>query len=138
METVTETRAEGHTRTTAALTALVRGVNAAGTSFQAMADRAKAAGLPLSKPYFQKLATGAVTTSPTEPRLRAIAAGTGRPLRVVQEAAALQYLGYEASGLAGYDEDTRVIVAHLAGMTPAARRRWRVMIEAADQITDQE
>ena len=115
------------------LSRLVREVNDAGISYQQMADRARAAGHALSKPYFQKMATNAVTAAPTPDRLRALAAGLGKPLPVVQRAAAVQYLEYQATELAGYDEDVRVIVAHLAGMEKAERRRWQAMIEADER-----
>jgi endonuclease/exonuclease/phosphatase family metal-dependent hydrolase len=115
------------------LSRLVREVNDAGVSYQQMADRAKASGHTLSKPYFQKMATNAVIAAPTPDRLRALAAGLGKPLSVVQRAAAVQYLEYQATELAGYDEDVRVIVAHLAGMEKGERRRWQAMIEAAER-----
>lgn len=118
------------------LSRLVREVNddGRGVSFQKMADRAEAAGFPLSKPYFQKMATNSVTTAPTPDRLRGIAAGLEKPLPVVTRAAAIQYLNYQATELAGYDEDIRVIVAHLAGMEKVERRRWQAMIEADERV----
>lgn len=118
-----------------ALSRLVREANddGRGASYQLMADRAAAAGHPLSKPYFQKLATNAVTQAPSPDRLRGIAAGLQRPLSIVQRAAAIQYLDYQATELAGYDEDIRVIVAHLAGMEKGERRRWQAMIEADER-----
>lgn len=117
------------------LSRLVRDVNddGRGVSYQLMADRAEASGYPVSKPYFQKLATNSVTTAPTPERLRGIAAGLEKPLPVVQRAAAIQYLDYQATELAGYDEDIRVIVAHLAGMGKSERRRWQAMIEADER-----
>lgn len=119
-----------------ALSQLVRDVNTTGRSFQGMADHAAKRGYEISKPYFQKLAAGNVTTAPSADRLPAIAAGLGVPLTVVQRAAALQYLDYRATELSGYDDDTRIIVAHLAGKAPADRRRWRAMIEAEDSVKD--
>lgn len=119
------------------LSRLVREVNDEGVSFQQMSDRAAAEGRELSKPYFQKLATNSVTTAPTPARLQAIAAGLRKPLAVVQRAAAIQYLDYQATELAGYDDDVRIIVAHLAGMKPKAKKRWRAMIEAAEQAEDE-
>lgn len=102
-------------------------------SYQEMADQAERAGHPVSKPYLQKLGTNAVTTAPSPERLRGIAAAIRRPLAVVQRAAAIQYLDYQATELSGYDDDTRVIVAHLAGMGPSEKRRWRRMMEADEQ-----
>ncbi|MFB6568280.1 hypothetical protein [Streptomyces noursei] len=118
------------------LSRLVREANDAGASYQQLADRAidPETGEQLSKPYMQKLATNAVTTAPNASRLRAIAAALRQPLTVVQRAAAIQYLDYRATELSGYDDDVRVIVAHLAGMTPASKRRWRAMIEAVENV----
>ncbi len=119
-----------------ALSKLVRDVNKAGASFQDMANRARERGHSISKPYFQKIATGNATTAPSAEMLKAIAAGLRLPLRIVQRAAAIQYFSYEATELSGYDDDTRIIVAPLAGKSPADRRRWRAMIEAEDRIKD--
>jgi hypothetical protein len=118
-----------------ALSSLVREVNESGVSLQQMADRAvdPKTGTTASKPYFQKLAANTVTTAPTPERLGAIAAGLRKPLGVVQRAAALQFLDYRATELAGYGEEVRIIVAHLAGKSPAEVRRWRRMIEASEQ-----
>lgn len=118
-----------------ALSRLVRELNDAGDSYQRMADRAvdPETGETLSKPYFQKLATNAVTTAPTPARLRAIAAGLRKPLGMVQRAAAIQYLDYRATELSGYDDEVRVIVAHLAGMEKSERRRWLAMMEASER-----
>lgn len=122
---------------TDALSKLVRDVNGTGVSFQGMSDRARQRGYSISKPYFQKLAAGNATTAPKAEVLPAIAAGLGTPLPIVQRAAAIQYLDYRATELSGYDDDTRIIVAHLAGKNPADRRRWRRMIEAEDSATDE-
>ena len=40
---------------------------------------------------------------------------------------------YEATELAGYDEEVRIIVGHLAGKTKAELMRWRYMIEAEER-----
>ena len=118
------------------LSRLVREINDSGVSFQKMADQARGTGETLSKPYFQKLAAGNVTTPPTAERLQAIADGLRQPLRVVQRAAAEQYMDYRSTELSGYDDETRIIVAHLAGMNPSERRRWRRMMEAAERDPD--
>lgn len=122
------------------LSRLVREANDDGASYQQLADRAidPQTGEQLSKPYMQKLATNAVTTAPNAARLRAIAAGLRKPLAVIQRAAAVQFLDYKATELSGYDDDVRVIVAHLAGMTPASKKRWRAMMEAVESVTDDE
>lgn len=115
------------------LSRLIREAHAE-VSYQEMAFRSERAGSPVSKPYLQKMATGATATAPTPDRLRGIAAATRRPYPVVQRAAAQQFLDYRATELSGYDDDVRVIVAHLAGMGPTDRRKWRRMIEAAEQV----
>ncbi|MFC8156343.1 hypothetical protein ACFUO0_20210 [Streptomyces cinereoruber] len=98
-----------------------------------MADQASAAGYSISKAYMQKLATNNVTTAPSPERLEAIASAIGRPLALVKRAAAIQWLRYDATELSGYDDDVRIIVAHLAGMDRPDVRRWRAMIEAAER-----
>jgi hypothetical protein len=115
------------------LSQLVRQVNAEGVSFGKMEQRASAAGYPVSKPYFQKMATNAVATAPDPDQLAGLAAGLGFPEKIVKRAAAVQYLQYEATELSGYDDDVRIIVAHLAGMEPKDRRRWRAIIEADER-----
>jgi hypothetical protein len=122
------------------LSRLVREVNEAGVSFQKMADRAidPKSGTTLSKSTFQKMASGNVANSPGETELIAMAVGLGKPLRVVQRAAAIQYLGYRAVELSGYDQETRTIVAYLAGMDPRARRRIRRIVEAMEAEDDDE
>lgn len=119
-----------------ALSKLVRDVNKGGDSFQDMANRAKTRGHQISKPYLQKLAAGNATTAPSSEMLKAIAAALHLPVRIVQRAAAIQYFQYEATELSGYDDEVRIIVAHLAGKSPADRRRWRRMIEAEDRADD--
>lgn len=115
------------------LSRLVREVNDAGTSYQDMADRAAAAGHQISKPYMQKIAANNVTTPPNGARLEAIAAALGKPVSLVKRAAAIQWLAYDATELSGFDDDVRIIVAHLAGMDRPDVRRWRAMIEAAER-----
>jgi hypothetical protein len=40
---------------------------------------------------------------------------------------------YEATELAGYDEEVRIIVGHLAGKSKAELMKWRYMIEAEER-----
>lgn len=116
------------------LSRMIREANAeGGLPFQRMADRAAEAGVSLSKSYFQKLSINAVPTPPTPDRLHAIAAALRQPLNVIQRAAAAQWLDYRSTELSGYDDDVRVIVAHLAGMKKGELKRWRAMIEAVEQ-----
>lgn len=120
-----------------ALSQIVREVNESGVSYQDMADRAERAGFPGSKPYFQKLGTNQAKTAPKAEMLKGIAAGLDRPLRVIQEAAAVQYLQYETRELAGYGDDVKVIVAYLAGKSEAEVHRWRALIEADERARRQ-
>ncbi|MER8042738.1 hypothetical protein [Streptomyces sp. NPDC094032] len=115
------------------LSRMVREANDSGASYQDMADRAAGAGHSISKPYMQKIATNNVASSPSEDRLEAIAAAIGKPIALVKRAAAIQWLGYDATELSGYDDDVRIIVAHLAGMEPKDRKKWLAMIEAAEK-----
>jgi hypothetical protein len=106
-----------------------------GDSYQRIADRAvdPDSGETVSKPYLQRVVKNPPANPPTVPMMKAIAAALGKPFERVQAATAKQWLMYEATELAGYDEDTRIIVAHLAGQSPADKRRWRRMIEADEQ-----
>jgi hypothetical protein len=70
--------------------------------------------------------------------MRALAAALGKPYRRIQEAAAKQWLQYEATELAGYDADVRIIVGHLAGQSKAEVRQWLAMIEAAERVKREE
>lgn len=121
--------------TLGALSQLVQDANDRGLSYQDMADRAvdSGTGTRYYKQSLQKLVRNPPTNPPTPAQMQAIANGIGRPLRIVKAAAAKQWLLYEATELSGYDEDTRIIVAHLAGQSPAEKRRWRRMIEADEQ-----
>ncbi|MFJ4637503.1 hypothetical protein ACIP69_18000 [Streptomyces hygroscopicus] len=118
------------------LSRLVREANDVGLSFGQMEKQAERSGYPVSKTYFQKMASNAVTRAPTPDTLRGMAEALRHPLAVVQRAAAVQYLDYRATELSGYDDDVRIIVAHLAGMKPGEKRKWRAMIEAAEQVED--
>ncbi|MFC9247792.1 hypothetical protein ACFT7S_28400 [Streptomyces sp. NPDC057136] len=120
------------------LSQMVREANDAGASYQDMADRSEAAGQPISKPYFQKLATNAVTSAPSKERLKGIAAGLDKPLQLVKRAASRQFLDYEGRELSNFSDDARVIVSHLAGMSAEDTRRWRAMIEADERARQQE
>lgn len=119
------------------LSQLVRRVNDSGTSYQEMSDRAAAAGWPVSKPYFQKLATNAVAKAPDREQVPGIAAGLGLHVQVVKRAAARQYLDYEGRELTSFSDDVRIIVSHLADMSDEDARRWRAMIEADERARRQ-
>jgi hypothetical protein len=123
-----------------ALSRLVQNANDSGISYQQMADKASRVipGLSLTKQYFQKLVKMPPVSPPNPDQMEAIAAALGIPGRRVKEAAAEQWLNYEATELAGYDEDVRIIVGHLAGKTKAELRRWRAMIEADERAQREE
>lgn len=118
-----------------ALSRLIQEANDGGLSYQEMANRAFDTGTDtrLHKQALQKLVRTPPVNPPSIAQMRAIANAIGRPLRHVQEAAAAQWLEYEATELAGYDEEVRIIVGHLAGKSKADLLRWRMMIEADER-----
>lgn len=116
-----------------ALSRLVADANDSGVSYQDMAERSAAIGAPLTKQYFQKLVKTPPVSAPHPVQMKAIARATDSTLRRVQEAVAEQWLEYEATELAGYDEEVRIIVGHLAGKPKTELRRWRAMIEADER-----
>lgn len=118
------------------LSRLIQEVNDSGDSYQRMADRAVDATTGdrlIVKQYLQKLAKRPPAKAPTEKELRGIALATRQPLRLVQKAAAEQYLGYVATELSGYGDDVRRIVGHLESMSQDEVARWRAMMEAAER-----
>lgn len=118
-----------------ALSRLIQEANDRGLSYQEMADRAvdPESGTRLVKQALQKLVKTPTVNPPSIEQMRAIANAINRPLRQVQEAVAKQWLQYEATELAGYSDEVRIIVAHLAGKSPEDLRRWRYMIEAEER-----
>lgn len=118
-----------------ALSQLIQEALDKGDSYQRIADRAldPETGETVSKPYLQRVVKNPPTNPPTVPMMRAIAAALGKPFARIQEATAKQWLQYEATELAGYDAEVRIIVAHLAGKSPQELRRWRYMIEAEER-----
>ncbi|MFF4644905.1 hypothetical protein [Streptomyces sp. NPDC001389] len=119
----------------AALSRIIQEALDEGFSYQQIADRSvdPVTGTRVSKQYLNKLVKTPPANAPSAAQLQAIAVGIRRSERRVKEAAAEQWLGYEATELAGYDEDVRIIVGHLAGKSKAELRQWRAMIEAAEQ-----
>lgn len=118
-----------------ALSQLIQEALDQGDSYGKLADRAidPDTGETVSKPYLQRVVKNPPVNPPTPPMMRAIAAALRVPLRRVQEATARQWLLYEATELAGYDAEVRIIVGHLAGKSPEELRRWRYMIEAEER-----
>jgi hypothetical protein len=118
-----------------ALSRLIQEAQESGLSYQDMANRAvdPDTGTRLVKQALQKLVKNPPVNPPLLPQLKAIANGTGLPLRRVKEAAADQWLEYEATELAGYGDEVRIILGHLGGMSPQEQRRWRAMIEADER-----
>ncbi|NUP53419.1 MAG: hypothetical protein HOW97_39775 [Catenulispora sp.] len=117
------------------LTEMVLEANRRGLSYMDMAKRSvgPTGEKGMSKPWFQKLATGKVATAPSGPELEAVARGIGSPVRLVKEAAAQQWLEFESFELSGYDDDMRHIIVRAAAMDPRERRRLRVMLDAAEE-----
>lgn len=118
------------------LSEMVAAVQRAGTSYAKMAaDSVGPNGeRGMSKAWFQRLATGGLLTAPKAEELEAVARGIKRPVRLVQAAAASQWIGWESVELSGYDEDMRHIIIRAAAMDPRERKRLRVMLDAAADI----
>ncbi|MFD5294720.1 hypothetical protein ACFWJU_05885 [Streptomyces mutabilis] len=117
-----------------ALSKLIKDANDAGITYQEMEDRGRdPQGKTLPRQWYQKLVKTPPVNPPSYEQQVAISNATGRPLRHVQEAAARQWFQYEATELAGYDEEVRIIVGHLAGKSKVELMRWRMMIEAAER-----
>lgn len=118
-----------------ALSRLIQDANFRGLSYQKMSDRAvdPESGTRLSKPYLQRLVAKPPANAPSPAQMRALAAALRVPERRVKAAAAEQWLEYEATELAGYNDDVRIIVSHLGNMPESELRRWRAMIEADDR-----
>ncbi|MFF9624216.1 hypothetical protein [Streptomyces griseosporeus] len=118
-----------------ALSQLVQDALVSGTSLRRLGERAvdPESGQAISWQYFQKLVKNPPASPPDPVQMRALAAALNKPYRRIQEAAAHQWLQYEATELAGYDEEVRIIVGHLAGKSKAELMRWRYMIEAEER-----
>lgn len=72
--------------------------------------------------WISKLERGESTDAPSAPVLRALHVGLSLPLRVLQEAAAAQYLDME-SFIWSQDRTTRVLAARIEEMTDEERRQ---------------
>lgn len=118
-----------------ALSQLIQDVNNRGLSYSKMSARAvdPETGIKLSKPYLQRLVVNPPANAPSPAQMRALAVALGASIRRIKAAAAEQWLEYEATELAGYNDDVRIIVSHLAGMPESELRRWRAMIEADER-----
>lgn len=118
-----------------ALSKLIQEALDKGDSYQRLADRAidPETGETVSKPYLQRIVKTPPVNPPTPPMMGAIAAALGKPLWRIKEAVAKQWLLYEATELAGYDAEVRIIVGHLAGKSKAELMKWRYMIEADER-----
>jgi hypothetical protein len=118
------------------LTDMVLAAQRSGASYAKMARDSigRAGERGMSKAWFQRLATGGLLTAPKPEELEAVARGIGKPIRLVKEAAASQWLEWESVELSGYDDDMRHIIIRAAAMEPRERRRLRAMLDAADQV----
>lgn len=123
-----------------ALSQIIQDANDRGLSYAKMAERAidPASDTRLSKPYLQRLVTNPPANSPSTKQLKALANALNVSERRLKAAAAAQWLEYEATELAGYNDEVRIIVGHLAGMPEAELRRWRAMIEADERARREE
>ncbi|WP_229900406.1 helix-turn-helix domain-containing protein [Streptomyces capoamus] len=79
--------------------------------------------------WISKVERGESTDAPPAAVLRALAAGLSLPLRVLQEAAAAQYLDLE-SFVWSQDRTTRVLAAHIEEMTEEERRQLADIAES--------
>lgn len=118
-----------------ALSRLIQEANDRGLSYQEMAERAvhPETGTRYYKQNLQKLVKNPPSNPPTVPQMHALANAIGKPFRIIQAAVAEQWLQFEATELAGYGDELRIIVAHLAGQPESEKRKWRMMIEAAER-----
>lgn len=118
-----------------ALSRLIQDANDRGLSYQKMADRAidTESNTKLSKAYIQRLVGNPPDKAPDRGQRAALSNALGVSLRRIKAAAAAQWLEYEATELAGYNDQVRIIVGHLAGMDESELRRWRAMIEADER-----
>jgi transcriptional regulator with XRE-family HTH domain len=123
-----------------ALSQIIQDANDRGLSYAKMAERAvdPTSDTRLSKPYLQRLVTNPPANSPSTKQLKALANALNVSERRLKAAAAAQWLEYEATELAGYNDEVRIIVGHLAGMPEAELRRWRAMIEADERARREE
>lgn len=121
--------------TLGALSRLIQDANDRGLSYAKMSERAvdPESGTKLSKPYLQRLVRKPPANPPSIEQMRALAIALRLSERRVKAAAASQWLEYEATELAGYNDEVRIIVGHLGGMPEAEARRWRAMIEADER-----
>lgn len=92
----------------------------------------------MSRAWFQRLAVAGLLTAPKPEELEAVARAIGKPERLVKEAAASQWLGWESVELSGYDDDLRHIIVRAGAMDPRERRRLRAMLDAADAVDREE
>jgi len=117
-----------------ALSQLIQDAIDRGDTYGKMAARARdpESGETVSKGYLNDIVIKPPANPPSANKLGAIAAALGKPPERVRAAAAKQWLRYEATELAGYNEEVRIIVARLAAKSVGEARRWRMMIEADD------
>lgn len=121
--------------TLGALSQLIKDANDRGLSYAKMSTQAvdPETGTRLSKPYLQRLVGNPPDKPPNREQRIALSNALGVSLRRVKAAIAEQWVEYEATELAGYNDDVRIIVGHLAGMPESELRRWRAMIEADER-----
>lgn len=84
---------------------------------------------PVKFGWLSKLERGEPTEAPSPAVLRALHVGLSVPLRVLQEAAAAQYLEME-SFIWSQDRTTRVLAAHIEEMSEEERQQLADIAEA--------
>lgn len=83
----------------------------------------------VTKDTWSKIQRGVLPGAPTAEELEWMARAIHRPVDVLREAAAIQYLGYRPVHLSGYDDDTRRIIVQTVALPPGERRKVRVWLE---------
>ncbi|MFF7130051.1 helix-turn-helix domain-containing protein [Streptomyces sp. NPDC008240] len=103
-----------------------------GLSVRALADQSvdpETGEQPFKFGWVSKLERGGSTDAPSASALRALSAGLSLPLRVLQEAAAAQYLDME-SFVWSQDRTTRVLAAHIEEMSDEERAQLADIAES--------
>lgn len=87
--------------------------------------------VPFSFAWIRKVEKGHPTDAPKLPVLRALAVGLGVPLRVVQHAAAAQYMGVapDTDAIWSQDHSARIVVARMSELSAEDRAQLAEMVE---------
>lgn len=97
----------------------------------AVDPEAPAGGSLWTRGTLENLANGRVIKAPNGAQLRALAVALQLPLRLIQDAAAAQFMDIDTAW--GEDEETRVMVRHYQSLTAEDRQKLRAIAEAWGQ-----